>query len=96
MNSYSDDERPHFRLYLGLILSGEEEDATDVKIRKFIESSRSEETNRKPGLWIRRFARHCEKQNGVGTFEQLSRAELNTLLCITFSITFITEASPST
>ena len=79
MNFYSDHEKPYFPRYLGLNLSDEEEDATDDKIRKFIGSNRSEETSRKTGL--RRIARHCEKQNGVGTFEQLSSAELNTLLC---------------
>ena len=67
-------------------MSDDEESAED-KIRKFVESSRSKETNRKTELWIIRFKQHCEKQHGVAVFDNLNKTELNTLLC-----SFIIEA----
>ena len=80
MSSKRDNDAPFFPPYLGLALS-EDEESTEDKIKKFVESSQSVETNRNIHIWIKRFRQHCEQQNGAASFEQLSKTELNTLLC---------------
>ena len=90
MSEVNRTERPFFPPYLGFDIEGGEDvvaETPEDRAKKFIESSRSEETVRKTKLWVKRLREYGLQQTGK-TLEALNKNELNSLLC-----TFLIDAN---